>query len=70
MKPLILWARDHYPAPYTLRIAERTPETVTGKVKMTDDWYPFIYDRHALSIAIFDGGDTRVVHINEWGWEQ
>ena len=70
MKPLILWARDHFPAPYTLRIAKRTPETVTGQVKMMDEWYPFIYDRHALSIAIFKDGDPCVVQVNEWGWEQ
>ncbi len=70
MKPLILWARDHFPEPYTLRLGKRTPETVTGKVKIMDDWYPFVYDRLALSIAIFEGGNTRLVRINEWGWEQ
>jgi len=70
MKPLILWARDHYPTPYTLRMGERTSETITGQVKIMDDWYPFVYDRHALSIVILEGGDTRVVQINEWGWEQ
>ena len=70
MKPLILWARDHFPAPYTLRMGARTPETITGRVKIMETWHPFTYDRQALTITINEGEDARVVQINEWGWEQ
>ena len=70
MKPLILWARDHFPSPYTLRMGPRTPETVSGQVKILDAWHPFVYDRQALTITIDEGEDARVIQINEWGWEQ
>ncbi len=70
MKPLILWARDHFPAPYTLRMGTRTPEIITGRVKIVETWRPFIYDRQKLTITIGEGEDARVVQINEWGWEQ
>ena len=70
MKPLILWARDRFPGPYTLRMGKRTPETVSGQVKIGDAWHPFTYDRQNLTITISGGEDARVIQINEWGWEQ
>lgn len=70
MKPLILWARDQYPEPYTLRMGQRTPETVRGEVKIDGVWYPFVYDRQRKTITITEQDAPRIVRINEWGWEQ
>lgn len=70
MKPLILWARDQRPEPYTLRIFERRPERVRGELDIAGEWLPFVYDRQELVITIGEGEGTRTVHIDEWGWER
>jgi hypothetical protein len=70
MKPLILWARDKHPAPYQLRIGAKTDDTVTGAVKIADQWLPFCFDRQNLVITVGEGVEQRTVQINEWGWEQ
>ena len=70
MKPLILWARDNYPEPYTLRIANRTSDSVYGHVRIGEAWLPFHYDRKARIIRIQEVDHTREITINQWGWEQ
>ena len=70
MKALVMWARDHYPEPYSLNIRSRTPETIAGFVKMGGEWRPFSYDRKTRVITVGEGEDARRIVINEWGWEQ
>ncbi|NOZ71899.1 MAG: hypothetical protein GXP38_08290 [Chloroflexi bacterium] len=69
MKPLVLWARDHYPEPYTLRLRERTPTTITGLVKIDEKWIPFRYDRQALTIFLDEGEQSNEIRLNPWGRE-
>lgn len=70
MKPLILWARDKHPAPYLLRIRERSDGCVEGVVKIDGLWQPFRFDEDRRQIRIGEGEEARLVTINEWGWEQ
>lgn len=70
MKPLILWARNKHPEPYTLRMGKRDQKIVSGAVKIDGDWQPFVYDRVELKITVGEGGGVRIIQINEWGWEQ
>lgn len=70
MKALVLWARDHYPESYTLRIASRTPETVSGQVQIEGQWLPFRYDRAQQQITLITDDGPRLITINQWGWEQ
>jgi hypothetical protein len=70
MKPLILWARDKHPAPYVLRIRERSHGWVEGTVKIDGVWKPFSFDERALEIRIGLDEEASVITIDEWGWEQ
>ncbi len=70
MKPLILWARDKHPAPYSLRIGAKTDDMIMGLVQIGSAWIPFSFDRQRLVITLGEGAEQRDIQINEWGWEQ
>jgi hypothetical protein len=70
MKPLVLWARNQYPEPYTLRLRERTPTTITGLVKIDEAWFPFRYERASRTLLVGEGEEAKEIRLNQWGWEQ
>ena len=70
LKPLVMWARDQYPEPYKLRYSQRTKTEARGLVLIQGQWIPFLYDREKRVLTLGEGPETRIIHLNQWGWEQ
>jgi hypothetical protein len=68
MKPLTHWAIHHQ---QKLRIAGRNDGHIWGALAGPDGVVrPFRYARDTLRLTIGEGGDRRVLQLDEYGFEQ